>query len=134
MATDYVTDTHGLVWYLEDSPLLGGRAKAAFDACDRGECIIYIPTICLVEIVYLQEKGRIAPNLFEQLRAALISDKTGLRIVDLTIEIASSMAHIVRDEVPDMPDRIVAATSLHLGLPLISRDRRIQMSSVTSIW
>ena len=134
MATDCVTDTHGLIWYLEDRPLLGEQAKAAFDACDRGECVIYVPTICLVEIVYLQEKGRIAPKLFEQLRAALIAGKTGLRIAGLTLEIASSMAHVARAEVPDMPDRIVAATALHLGLPLISRDRRIQLSSVASIW
>ena len=134
MTTDYVTDTHGLVWYLEDKPLLGTQAKAAFDACDRGECVIYIPTICLVEIVYLQEKGRIAPQLLEQLRTALIAGNTGLRIADLTLEVALSTAHVARAEVPDLPDRIVAATALHLGLPLISRDRRIQLSSVPSIW
>ena len=33
-----------------------------------------------------------------------------------------------------MPDRIIAATALHLGLPLISRDRKIQLSSVNTIW
>jgi len=27
-----------------------------------------------------------------------------------------------REAVPDMPDRIVAATALSLGLPLLSRD------------
>lgn len=40
MATDFVTDTHGLIWYLEDSPLLGAQAQQAFDACDRGDCFI----------------------------------------------------------------------------------------------
>ena len=39
---DYVTDTHGLIWYLEDSPRLGIQARACFAACDRGECIIYV--------------------------------------------------------------------------------------------
>lgn len=134
MAIDYVTDTHGLIWYLEDRPLLGVQAKAAFDSCDRGECSIYIPTICLVEIVYLQEKGRIAPQLFERLSAALVAGRTGLRLIDLTLQVAISMAHIGRAEVPDMPDRIVAATAVHLGLPLISRDRRIQLSSVPTVW
>jgi predicted nucleic acid-binding protein len=32
-----------------------------------------------------------------------------------------------------MPDRIIAATALHLGLPLISRDRKIQLSGVNTI-
>lgn len=54
---DYVTDTHSLIWYLEDDPRLGPDANQAFEACDRGEAVIYIPVICLVEIVYLCEKG-----------------------------------------------------------------------------
>ncbi len=33
-----------------------------------------------------------------------------------------------------MPDRIIAATALHLGLPLVTRDHRIRASSVTTIW
>jgi len=49
---DFVTDTHGLIWYSEDSPRLGPGAREAFDACDRGVSLIYVPTICLVEIVY----------------------------------------------------------------------------------
>jgi PIN domain nuclease of toxin-antitoxin system len=32
---DAVTDTHGLIWYLEDSPRLGSGARTAFDACER---------------------------------------------------------------------------------------------------
>ena len=56
---DYVTDTHGLIWYLEDSPRLGAQARKCFEACDQGQCNIHVPTICLVEIITLQEKGRI---------------------------------------------------------------------------
>ncbi len=31
---DAVTDTHGLIWYLENSPRLGEKAGELFDACD----------------------------------------------------------------------------------------------------
>ncbi|MCK6629038.1 MAG: hypothetical protein L6R45_28145 [Anaerolineae bacterium] len=62
---DYVTDTHGLIWYLEDNVRLGRQASQLFDACDRGEIVIYVPTICLIEIIYLQEKGRIPTHLFK---------------------------------------------------------------------
>ena len=34
----------------------------------------------------------------------------------------------------DMPDRIIAATALTLGVPVISRDSKIQLSSVSTIW
>ena len=68
---DAVTDTHGLIWFLEDSPLLGREASKAFDACENGEITIYVPTICLVEILYLQEKGRIPIDSKIQLEAVL---------------------------------------------------------------
>jgi PIN domain nuclease of toxin-antitoxin system len=84
--------------------------------------------------VYLAEKGRIAPNLFAQLYAELAAGSTGLRLADLTLDVAASLAKVSRSDVPDMPDRIVAATALHLGMPLISRDRKIQLSPVPSVW
>jgi PIN domain nuclease of toxin-antitoxin system len=96
MATDYVTDTHGLIWYLEDSPLLGVEARTAFDACDRSDCVIYVPTISLVEILYLQEKKRIGQHLFQQLREALAAGDTGLRLADLTLDVAAAMTQIAR--------------------------------------
>lgn len=131
---DFVTDTHGLIWYLEDSPRLGPAAGAAFDACDQGLGVIYIPTICLVEMIYLQEKGRISANLLEQLLAELQTAATGLVIASLTDEVAQAVALVPRDQVADMPDRIIAATALHLGLPLLSRDRKIQLSGLTTVW
>ena len=48
--------------------------------------------------------------------------------------VAGYLHQVGRDQVPDMPDRIIAATALTLGAPLISRDRKIQVSSVTTIW
>ena len=39
-----------------------------------------------------------------------------------------------RDVVPDMPDRIIAATAVHLGLPLITRDERIRSAGIKTIW
>jgi predicted nucleic acid-binding protein len=44
------------------------------------------------------------------------------------------MASIPRADVPDLPDRIIAATAVYLGVPLISRDRAIRASSVETIW
>lgn len=46
-----------------DSQRLSKAAREVFDVCDRGEIWVYVPTICLVEIVYLQEKDRIPANL-----------------------------------------------------------------------
>jgi PIN domain nuclease of toxin-antitoxin system len=50
------------------------------------------------------------------------------------LSIVEAMLKVPRAEVPDMPDRIVAATGLHLGVPVISRDGRIRSSSVKTVW
>jgi PIN domain nuclease of toxin-antitoxin system len=131
---DAVVDTHALVWYLEDSPRLSHAARQVFDDCDRGEIILYVPTICLVEIIYLQEKGRIPANLKEELDAQLRAGSSGLSLIGLTPEVAEAVGRVPRSEVPDMPDQIIAATAVHLGLPVVSRDRLIHLSSTETIW
>jgi|GEM_PF-1606929 len=44
--SDAVTDTHALIWYLEDSPRLSTTANEVFNKCDKGE-------VSLLNIKYL---------------------------------------------------------------------------------
>jgi PIN domain nuclease of toxin-antitoxin system len=50
------------------------------------------------------------------------------------VEIVAAMRQVPRDAVPDMPDRIVAATAVCFGVPVISRDGRVRASFVKTIW
>ncbi|HEY9800802.1 MAG TPA: type II toxin-antitoxin system VapC family toxin [Leptolyngbyaceae cyanobacterium] len=132
--SDLVTDTHALIWYLEDSSKLSVNANAAFEKCDKGEITIYIPTISLVEIVYLQERRRISADMKHLLDTALTTADSGFALVNLTTQIIDTLTTIPRDTVPDMPDRIIAATAKYMGLPLISRDTKIMASGINIIW
>jgi predicted nucleic acid-binding protein len=49
-------------------------------------------------------------------------------------DIAAAVRRVPRSEIPDLPDRIIAAAALHLGLPLVSRDHKIRTSSIRTIW
>lgn len=129
-----VTNTHALIWYLEGDARLGPDANQIYDECDRGRAIVYVPTMCLVEIVFLQEKGRIPSHLRAAFESKLKSGTSGLVIADMTMGVVDTLATIPRIEVPEMPDRIIAATARHLGLPLMSRDHEIRSSSITTIW
>ena len=131
---DVVTDTHALIWYLEDDPRLSVAANQLFNQCESGEIIIYIPIICLVEIIYLQEKGKIPAQFKNQLYRELMLGNTGMIVFDLTIGVVEALATIPREVVPDLPDRIIAATALHLDLSPISRDSKIAASQVSTIW
>jgi len=44
------------------------------------------------------------------------------------------MKQVPSADVPDMPDRIVAATAVYFGVSVISRDGKIRTSNVQTIW
>lgn len=69
-----------------------------------------------------------------RLEEALRSQDAVLRVADLTMAVALAVSRVVRDEVPDMPDRIIAGTALHFGVPVISRDSKIKTSMLDIIW
>jgi predicted nucleic acid-binding protein len=52
----------------------------------------------------------------------------------LTTGIVEAMRQVRRADVPDMPDRIVAATAVYFGVPVISRDSRIRASNIQTVW
>ena len=88
-----------------------------------------------MEIVYLIERGRLLPATLPSLLHALNLPNSSFGMADLTSGVAQSLASVSRAIVSDMPDRIIAATALHLGLPLITKDRRIQaLPNVRAIW
>lgn len=129
-----VADTHAVIWYLANDPRLSTTAKAAFeDAAQNGEQIA-ISAITLVEVVYLVEKGRVPAGRFTQLMTSLDDPDSVLVEVALTPDIARTLSRVDRGQVPDMPDRIIAATALHLNIPVISRDGKIQTSAIQTIW
>lgn len=133
--SNLVTDTHGIIWYLEDNPRLGVKANQAFEACDHGEIVIYVPTICLIEIIYLQEKGRIPATLFARLDLELQANTNNLVLMELTREVVHAVSQIPRTIVPELADRIIAGTALCLSLPLITQDGKIQqLPNLATIW
>ena len=54
--------------------------------------------------------------------------------IPIDTDIARTMTAISSTQIPDMPDRIIAATAWKLNVPLISRDSKIQLSKVQTIW
>jgi len=94
---------------------------------------LFLPSISLVEVIYLVEKRRLPVFALERLNAALQNPGSALRIAPLDLAVAASPQKVARDVVPDMPDRIIAATALHLGLPLVTRDYRIAVG-IETIW
>jgi PIN domain nuclease of toxin-antitoxin system len=130
-----VADTHAALWYLLKDPLLSAKARQFMDdAAVSGHDIVISP-ISLAEIVYLVEKNRLpTANVYADLKAVLEDPDHMFKEAPFTVEIVDAMRQVPRTDVPDMPDRIIAATAVYLGVPVISRDGKIRASNVKTIW
>ena len=129
-----VADTHAVIWYIFADERLSATARAAVEEAAASGDQIAFSSITLVEIIYLAERGRIDPTTLDRLLAAVDSEEAMLIEVPTDRHVAQALRKVERTLVPDLPDRVIAATALHLGLPLITRDRRIQLSGVNTIW
>lgn len=129
-----VLDTHAVLWYLLDAKRLPARVFAMIDGAAASGTRTYVSVISLIEVVYLVERGRVPADGFERLVAALEKDQPAFGVAALDSNIAKALRSVPRNLVPDMPDRIIAATAIHLGLPLVTRDRRLQSCGIETIW
>ena len=129
-----VADTHALIWYLDVPSRLSANAVAALDGATASGNPIFISAISVVEIVYLVDKGRLSTSTLDRLYSTLNSEDSAIAVVPVDLAVARTVHLVSRDVVPDMPDRIIAATSLNLDLPLVTKDAKIRAANVTTIW
>ena len=129
-----VADTHAAVWYLLNSKSLSSNAQRAMDEAIEAGDVVYVSSISLVEVVYLVEKGKLPSVVLDRLTSALSEPDSGFVVAPLSLSVALAILQISRETVPDMPDRIIVATALDLGLRLVSRDSEISKTGIEIIW
>lgn len=129
-----IADTHALIWYLFEDRRLSRAAKHFMDNAAKNGEEIGFSAISVVEIVYLIEKNKIKPDTLERLLEATETNSAALVEVPVTGQIANKMRSVSRESIPDMPDRIIAATGLDLNVPIISRDGKIKVGKLKTIW
>lgn len=128
----YVTDTHALVWYMTGDSKLSRRAKTIFRKADNVRESVVIPCIVFFELLYLIEKKKIVADFDSFL--SILSASSNYRIEPMCLPIIEKSREIPRERVADPWDRLIAATSMHLGYPLISRDESLKELGLEVIW
>lgn len=133
MSAHVLADTHALIWYLFDEERLSPTGRAALDGSIEAGFPILVSAISIVEVIYLEEKHRIKAGATKRIREACEGEGPSLEIVPIDARVAHGLQEVPRVEVPDMPDRIIAATAVSLGVSLVTRDGKIRASSVRTI-
>ncbi len=126
----YVSDTHGFLWHLQNDPKLSTKAKAIFDACDSDKEAVVLPSIVLIESMYICEKKKVElefQQVLEKLKTA-----SNYYIYPLDEAVALECANL---KLKEPHDRIIVATARLLGAQLITNDRNIKDSkAVETFW
>jgi PIN domain nuclease of toxin-antitoxin system len=127
----YIADTHALFWYRRDPSRLSAAADAVFRLAFAGGAYILVPAIVVAELYYLTQKlgSGISPS-------TLLADINGSREFVFS---ALGQAQLERledvDDVPEMHDRIIAATALVQGAAIITKDESLRHSkAVEVVW
>jgi PIN domain nuclease of toxin-antitoxin system len=131
----YISDTHTLVWHLSGSSSLSPKVRQVLETADKGESSVFVPTIVVVEMVYLAERVKINPDILKRTFELLQDPKGSYRPVPLDLAVPRALASVPRASVPDLPDRVIAATAIVLGLPVLTVDSRLRgFPGIQTLW
>ena len=127
---ELILDTHAFIWYLDKSlnNKLSQKALKAIQEAE-GTYTIYIPIIVLMEILYLVEKGRI--NLSFPKLLLTLEESMNYRIVSFDTRLLK-IAETIKGM--EAHDRLIMATALLTGSPLVSNDKEIRAKGIRVIW
>jgi PIN domain nuclease of toxin-antitoxin system len=132
MADKYLLDTHALIWYLEGNRRLGTQAQQIMDDFNNE---LILPIIALAEAIHIVDRNRTSiPSTSDLMQG--VADAPHLEIATLTWPILQQSLRATA--VPEMHDRLIVATALHLQAQghevwLVTRDEEMSVAGLVDI-
>lgn len=126
-------DTHVVLWLTSDPGKLSGKAKAAIEDARKNGDGLAISDITLLELATLASKARI--HLDISLESFLQEVETRFVVLPISGRACARAIGFPATYPKDPADRIIGATALVEGLPLLTADRGISRSKMLrTIW
>jgi len=127
MAEAYVLDAHAFAHYMTDD--LPKRADAILERVERQESYIVIPAIAIAELIYVFERTKSEPKIWEMFERIDIYPCFSIYPLD------EKVLKIIPDvKLPELHDRIIVATYIAVKAEgLITKDEEIRKSRLELI-
>ncbi|MCR4321485.1 MAG: PIN domain-containing protein [Candidatus Brocadiaceae bacterium] len=128
---NFVTDTHALLWWFTDSPKISPAASEIFEKCEKGENVIFVPSIVIAEALSVFDKKRISFNFKKLFKE--IHDSENFTLIALDYPILQKM--ITLKDIAELHDKIIVSTAKYLNLPIITKDETLQnLPNIKTSW
>jgi PIN domain nuclease of toxin-antitoxin system len=129
--TDLLLDTHIALWLSRGDARLGEATRKAIDATWKAGGRIFLSAVSVWEIAMLVEKEAITLDLPVEAWVERFLDRPGLEAVPLDHSAAARAYGLHHLEHRDPADRLLIASAIGLGCPLVTHDDRIRRFAKT---
>lgn len=129
-----VLDTHAWIWWASNPERLSRRAKKAVDSAVEHKAI-FISSISAWEVALLVAKNRLKLSMDGADWIAKSERLPFVNFVPVDNAIAIKSVALPEPFHADPADRIIIATAITMGVPVVTKDERIlTYPHVESIW
>ena len=123
---DLLLDTHIALWLANGDERLSERTRQAIDKSWQADGRILLSAVSVWEIALLVDKGFIELNLPVEEWVERFLSRPGVEAVPLDHVSAALAYRLHHLEHRDPADRLLIATAITLGCPLVTYDQRIR--------
>jgi len=125
MTESLLLDTHIALWLDSGNERLRPSTRASIDACWKNGGTIFLSSVTAWEIALLVDTGRIELDVPVDAWVQRFLDRPGIEAVPLAHRAAARSYQLNHWEHRDPADRLLIATAIGLGCPLVTYDERI---------
>jgi PIN domain nuclease of toxin-antitoxin system len=127
-------DTHILIWDALSPDRLSPAAVQALAEANQGDGLL-MADISLWEIAMLIQKGRVQVDTDCHAFLNLILQANRIQVQSITPQIAALSTQLPSMVNADPADRLIAATALAAGVPVVTADGNLRRSNeISTIW